>query len=135
MALTDILKKPFVQKIEAQLWEDLVPRIRAKIGEEPAIALGGLATFLTWLVGKLPANIAAPARRVVAVLGVLSVRATVTPAAAPKVVVTAPIPGAAPIVVKVPAVTPPAEHVQTAIQDAVAKAAAALKGAVTHGTR
>lgn len=130
------LQKPFIQKVVGQLWTDALPRIRAKIGEDPAVAFGGLATFLGWLAGKLPAKIAKPVQGVVLLLGLLGVKATVTPAAAPKVIVAVPVTGAtAPLTVKVPLVPPPVEHIQTAIQDAVAKATGALKGVISHGAR
>lgn len=121
------------------LLADALPKVRQKIGEDPAVALGGLSTFLAWLAGKLPAKIAQPVQGLVMLLGIVGIKATVTPAAAPKVVVKAAVEGSpAPITVKVPLIVPPKEHVTNAIQEAVAKATGVLKGAgkvVAHAGR
>lgn len=138
MAITQKIKgwlsKPVVRKVTGNLLDDLGPRVRQRIGEDPALALGGLSTFLAWLAGKLPAKFATPVQGVVMALGLVGIKATVTPAAAPKIVVSAPVPGAAaPVKVAVPLVAPAKEHVGAAISDAVAKATGKL-GTLVTGT-
>jgi hypothetical protein len=124
-----ILSKPIVRKIGGALLADALPKLRARIGEDPAVALGGLATFLAWVAGKLPAKIAKPIQGAVMLAGLFGIKAAVTPAAAPKIVVKAPVQGVpAPVKVSVPLVVPPAEHVRSAIEDAVAKATSGLGG-------
>lgn len=87
-----ILDKPLVRKVTGSLLEDLIPKIRARVGEDPIVALGGLATFLTWLAGRLPAKVAGPVRGVVALLTIAGAKATVTPTGNPKVVLVVPLP-------------------------------------------
>jgi hypothetical protein len=143
--LKDTLQKPLVKRITDALLPDIVGRIKARIGEDPVIAFGGLATFLAWLAGKLPAKLKAPVQGVVALLGVLGAKAAVTPAANPKVVLVVPLePIAAPIVpagampslvapaakpapgtpvvkVTVPLAPPPRDKIQDAVAGAVGK--------------
>lgn len=127
--LKAFLQAPLVRKIGGQLVANALPKLRAKIGEDPVIAFGGLATFLAWAAGRLPQKIARPVQGLAVLLGIFGAKATVTPAAAPKVVVKATVPGTpAPLTVKVPLVTPPVEHVEAAVKDAVAKATGALGG-------
>lgn len=135
MAITDkikgILGSGFARKVTGNLLADLGPTIRRKIGEDPAIALGGLATFVAWLAGKLPAKIGGPVQGLVMVLGLAGIKATVTPAVAPKIVIAVPVVGVpTPIKVAVPLITPPKEVVGSAIADAVAKASGKLGGLV-----
>lgn len=142
----DILEKPLIRKVTAGLLESAIPRLRAKIGEDPVVAFGGLATFLAWLAGRLPAKLAKPVQGAVALLAILGAKATVTPSANPKVVLTVPLApptpapagpaGAKPTItakpvpagpvvkVTVPLVPSPREQVQDAVSGAVAK----LKG-------
>lgn len=86
-----ILDKPLVRKITGQLLQDAVPKLKARVGDDPVIAFAGLATFLAWLAGKLPAKLAKPVQAVVAALGLLGAKAAVTPIVAPKMIVTVPL--------------------------------------------
>lgn len=141
--ITGFLTKPIVRKVGGAVLADALPKLRTRIGEDPAIAFGGLATFLAWIAGKLPAKIGKPIQGVVMLAGLLGIKATVTPAAAPKVVVKAAVQGSpAPVKVTVPLVVPAAEHVKSALEDAVAKATGGLGGIlggvvgkVTHAPR
>lgn len=144
--LQGILQKPLVRKIVGPLLEDVIPKLRARVGEDPVIAFGGLATFLAWLAGRVP-KIAKPLQGAVALLAILGAKATVTPTANPKAVILVPVEPPAPpapapaapagakpaapakpepprvVKVTVPLVpaTPSREAVQDAVSDAVAK--------------
>lgn len=142
--LKDLLQKPIVKRISDALLPDIVGKIKARIGEDPVLAFGGLATFLAWLAGKLPAKLQTPVQSVVALLGLLGAKAAVTPAANPKVVLTVPLepiaavpfpagakpagaapakpaPGTPVVKVTVPLAPPPRDKIQDAVAGAVGK--------------
>jgi len=136
--LKSTLQKPFVKRVTDALLPDLVANLKRRVGEDPVIAFGGLATFLAWLAGKLPAKLQTPVQSVVALLGLLGAKAAVTPTANPKVVLTVPLetpapiatpPGAKPakappvpvVKVAVPLSAPPRDKIQDAVAGAVGK--------------
>lgn len=142
--LQGLLDKPVVKKITGTLLEDAIPKVRTRVGEDPVIALGGLATFLAWLASKLPAKVATPVQGVVMLLGLVGAKATVTPIAAPKVVVTMPVavpssdvpvgkvpagaPVSAPAAPKVKVTIPLVPAAREAVQSAITGALATIRG-------
>lgn len=70
-----LLKLPVVGKLVGLA----VPTIAKRLGNEPLVAIGGLAAFLAWVATFLPPKIQMPVQIVVGVLGLLTGRAVVWP--------------------------------------------------------